>query len=95
MKKSSYKPTGFPVGRPRNGEIRPETPQSIAAAKYREDNRYWLLALNRVRVAEWRAANPERALQHSRNKAARDKAYCAWVAKNEAPIQVMVTIDLN
>lgn len=29
----TYKPTGFPLGRPRTGEMRPQTPRTIWARK--------------------------------------------------------------
>lgn len=32
----AYKPSGFPPGRPRNGEIRPLTPSVIAGRKHLE-----------------------------------------------------------
>lgn len=46
MTKTQYKPTGFPPGRPRKGELRPLTINGVYQAKYREKMRQdpkWLL----------------------------------------------------
>jgi hypothetical protein len=66
------KPTGFPRGRPRKGEIRPVTPGGLASAKWREENYELYLKRNREYSVKWRAKNPERAReigQSYRNRA--------------------------
>lgn len=90
----SYVPTGFPLGRPRKDEIRPDTQKSIAAKKYREENADWLPAYNTERSQAWRANHPERATMHDRNAYARKKAYASWTKKHVL-ITVTTTFEME
>lgn len=90
MSYSYYKPTGFPLGRPRIGEIRPETPKMISARKYREENKDWLPAYNRIKGAAYRSANKAHVKHLARMSKIRTDAYYAWVEQHNKKIEVKV-----
>lgn len=92
MKK--YTPTGFPLGRPRMGETRPETTAILARRKYREANREKLNEQNRIFVAQWRAKNPERAKQSQKMSRLRHNTFVNWLSKSEQGIDVTWSFDL-
>lgn len=64
----AYKPTGYPPGRPRKGEVRPDTPKKAAARAYYERNKSdeEFLERRREAVREWYWRDPEHALALSR-----------------------------
>jgi hypothetical protein len=65
--------TGYPRGRPRQGELRPPSAGAIAIAKYRKDHLEEQREYNRIKQAEWRANNRDRSNEISRNTAIRKK----------------------
>ena len=64
--------TGYGRGRPRVGEVREESPNAVAQAKYRKDNDQWR-EYNRIKQREWTQANPERRREIARAYYARKK----------------------
>lgn len=74
---SGYKPTGFPRGRPRKGEIRPYSPNAANQQCYREGHREHWLEKNREYQANWRANNLERAREIGRNSRRHAKLWAA------------------
>lgn len=75
---SNYKPTGYPRGRPRKGEIRPPSPNAIYCANYRKarlaQEPDWKKHLAKLQ-ADWRVANLERSRAQKRACYARKKAW--------------------
>jgi hypothetical protein len=77
---AAYKPTGFPRGRPRKGEIRPPTPGGIRAAAYRvkrlaEDPEYAEKLAEAQRKWYWN--NHERVLKQKRDYLHRKNTWAA------------------
>jgi hypothetical protein len=71
----TYKPTGFPRGRPRKGEFRPRSPRAESIMKWRKKNYEYWLEKNREYQANWRSTNRERSKEISRNCYVRKKAW--------------------
>ena len=74
----SHKKTGFPLGRPRKGEIRPPTPGGIYQAALRakrkaEDPEYYVIQADYQRL--WVLANHEARKKQSRAYYARKKLW--------------------
>lgn len=55
---ASRQPTGYKKGRPRKGEIRPETPGGKQKAEWREKNHERSLEINRASTAKLLAEDP-------------------------------------
>lgn len=75
----STNPTGYPVGRPRKGEIRPITAAMLTAAAGRARQKKWLgkSLYNAIKAAESKAyyhANLEKSRAALRRKYYRNKA---------------------
>ena len=83
MTTSTYKPTGYPRGRPRKGELRPISPQAEACAEWRAKNYDHWLEKNREYQANWRAKNLERSREISRGTRIRKKKWDADHVRNE------------
>jgi hypothetical protein len=64
---SNYKPTGFPRGRRRKGEVRPFSPNAEKQQRYRSTHRDHWLEKNREYQAAWREENYERSNEIARN----------------------------
>jgi len=70
--------TGYPKGRPRNGEFRPDNAKAAYQREYMKNRRETDTEFRehlRQKQAKWRAANLERAQQLSRETYARQKAW--------------------
>lgn len=71
----AYKPTGYPTGRPRKGEIRPETKQGKACREWRERNREKNLEMQRMYNQKFREEQPERWAEIQRGVRLRKKGW--------------------
>lgn len=71
----AYAPTGYKPGRPRKGEIRPETKTGKASAKWREQNYERALELGRAQNERFREQNPWRWAEIQRNVALRKEGW--------------------
>jgi hypothetical protein len=78
----AYKPTGYPRGRPRKGELRPTSPAAVKLAEWRERNYDHWIETNREYQREWRAKNPERSKEIDRNAQIRKKKWEAEPKKS-------------
>ena len=67
--------SGFPLGRPRRGEVRPPSIGAIAQAKYRAENPELSAERNRIAQAKWQAANPEKRREKGKAYRARKAAW--------------------
>lgn len=77
---SAYKPTGYPKGRPRKGEIRPPTPGGLKQRRFRESQvkKLGREAFNKLRAdyqRRWRDDHLERAWEISRSSYLRRRAW--------------------
>ena len=77
MANSTYKPTGFPKGRPRNGEIRPATPGGVHQKEFRAERKDDPEYKNQRALYSqlWKLANSERSREISRNSYRRAKTW--------------------
>lgn len=71
---TNHKPTGYPKGRPRLGEVRPTTPGGIESKQWREANPELYLERNREYTRRWRANNYERVIEIEKNTVLRKQA---------------------
>jgi len=71
----AYAPTGYKPGRPRKGEIRPETPGGKAAAEWRAKNHDRALELGRAQNERFREQNPWRWAEIQRAVTLRRKGW--------------------
>jgi hypothetical protein len=71
----AYKPTGYKPGRPRKGEIRPETPGGKASEKWRKANYERALELGRASNERFRESSPYRWAEIQRDYRLRKKGW--------------------
>jgi len=70
-----YGPTGYKPGRPRKGEIRPETPGGKQAASWRERNYERSIEIVRESHERFREQRPERVKEIQRGVVLRRKGW--------------------
>lgn len=91
----NYTPTGFPLGRPRMGDIRPLTPKTIAARKYRAGNIEQVRESTRAAVAAWRQKDPVHARKVMKSSKIRNEAYVKWIDTDGTNKKLSVTVDFK
>lgn len=67
--------SGYPLGRPRKGEVRPPSIGGIAQAKYRADNPDLSAERNRIAQSKWYAENSEKRLVQAKAYRLRKKGW--------------------
>src|ERR1035437_8595628 len=65
--KKKYKKTGYRLGRPCKGEIRPETPLGKQNAIWRKNNPERSLEISRAASEKFRRENPEKVKSHGKS----------------------------
>lgn len=71
----SYKPTGYPIGRPRKGEVRPLTARMIARRQWYQDNIEREQERQRLANEKFREEQPERWAEIQRGVRIRAKQW--------------------
>ena len=89
------KPTGYPVGRPRKGEIRPNSPVTLSKAKWRnewkESDPEGFAAYQREANAAHKARHPERV--KAQMKAAYERSKQWKLVEEKAQLNDLCVID--
>lgn len=80
--------SGFPMGRPRKGEVRPPSIGAISQAKYRADNPALSAERNLDAQTKWREANLERARAQKRAAYRRKKAWNTLISLEKVEKQI-------
>lgn len=80
--------SGFPLGRPRKGEIRPPSIGAIEQAKYRADNPVLAAERNRIAQAKWYSENREKKREASKACRARKKGWNSLKAVKKVENQI-------
>ena len=80
--------SGFPVGRPRRGEVRPPSIGAIAQAKYRAENPELSAERNRIAQAKWQAANPEKRREATKAYRTRRDAWASLKSAEKVEKQI-------